>query len=165
MFNIYFLKEKPHFIDKISEINYNEWNDFYINGNDIEITCLEDYKKYVKENYLQTNKIPLCLVATFIKNNEEIYVGSVTITDDDFPDLPTNKVWLTELYVLPEYRNKGIGKLLVNSVLNICKQIEINYIYLSCLEDYVFYYKKIGFNYIDKHFFENKKYYIFYKKI
>lgn len=165
MFNIYLLKDKQQFIDKISEVNFNEWNDFYINGNDTEISSLEDYKNYVKENYLNTDKIPICLVATCIVDNKEIFVGNVTISYEDFPDLPTNKIWLTELYVIPEYRNKGVGKLLIKSILDICKDLKIECIYLSCVEDLIFYYKNLGFNYIDRHYFESKTYYIFYKNI
>jgi len=161
MIEIKYLKDKPELIDKISDINYNLWNEFYSDGKDDEINNLEDYKNYVKNNYLNTDKIPIYLIAL----DDDRYIGSITITNDDFPDLPRDKKWLTELYVIPEYRNKGIGKLLIKKAKEVCNSLNFEGVYLSCLEELIFYYKKLGFHFIDKYIFSNKTYYIFYTTI
>lgn len=155
--NIYQLKDKEEFIQKIVEINFNTWYDFYENNCD-DITNIDEYKEYLRDNY-KTNNFPINLVAI---NNNNDYIGSISLLDDDFPEIEKDKIWITELYVEEKYRNKGIGRLLINKALEIAREKELKEIYLSCLDNLFNYYLKIGFNYTGNLiFFNNKKYNIF----
>ena len=162
MITIYLLKDKPEFIDKISEVNFNTWIDFYQDNKYEDITCVQEYKEDLIENYMNSNKIPIMIVAV----DDDKYVGNVSLIDDDFPEIARDRVWITELYVLPEYRNKGIAKILIKKALDTAKNCELQEVYLSCLENLVCYYEKLGFIRTGEEiFFANKKYYVFKYKL
>jgi GNAT superfamily N-acetyltransferase len=57
-------------------------------------------------------------------------------------------LWLTDLFVWPEYRNKGVSTLLINHVINISENINTE-LYLACEDTLLNYYKKYGFTIID----------------
>ena len=158
MITIHLLRDKPEFVDKVSEVNFNTWIDFYADNNYEHITCVQEYKEDLIENYMDSNKIPIMIVAV----DDDKYVGNVSLIDDDFPEIARDRVWITELYVLPEYRNKGIAKLLIQKALDTARSCGLHEVYLSCLEDLVCYYKKLGFiSTGEEIFFANKKYYVF----
>jgi len=162
MITIYLLQDKPEFIDKISEVNFNTWIEFYQNNKYEDITSVEEYKEYLEEIHMNTNKIPIMIVAV----DDDKYVGNVSLIDDDFPEIVRDRVWITELYVEPEYRNKGVGKLLIQAALDSAKDCKLKEVYLACFEDLIFYYKKLNFNYTGNQiFYANKKYYIFKYKL
>ena len=162
MITIYLLQDKPEFIDKISEVNFNTWIEFYQNNKYEDITSVEEYKEYLEEIHTNTDKIPIVIVAI----DGDKYVGSVSLLDDDFPEIVRDRVWITELYVEPEYRNKGVGKLLIQAALDSAKDCKLKEVYLACFEDLIFYYKKLNFNYTGNQiFYANKKYYIFKYKL
>ena len=158
MITIHLLRDKPEFIDKVSEVNFNTWIDFYADNNYEHITCVQEYKEDLIENYMDSNKIPIMIVA----DADDKYVGNISLIDDDFPEIARDRVWITELYVLPEYRNKGVAKLLIQKALDTARSCGLQEVYLSCLEDLVCYYKKLDFiSTGEEIFFANKKYYVF----
>jgi len=165
MINIYLLKDKQEYINKIANINFNTWIDFYQDNAFEDITSVDEYVEYLKENCLNYDKLlfPIQLVAiNKLDNNTEEYVGSVSLIDDDFPEISRDRIWITELYVDKKYRNNGNAKLLIKSALNFCKNINLKEVYLSCLKDLINYYTKLNFiNTGEKIFFTNKTYYIY----
>ena len=162
MIEIFLLKDKPEFIDKISEVNFNTWIDFYQDNKYEDITNIDEYKEYLKEIYFNITKIPIMIVAV----DDDKYVGNVSLINDDFPEIAKDRVWITELYVEPEYRNKGIAKLLIKKALDTAKNCDLQEVYLSCLENLVCYYEKLGFIRTGEEiFFANKKYYVFKYKL
>ena len=162
MIEIFLLKDKPEFIDKISEVNFNTWIDFYQDNKYEDITNIDEYKEYLKEIYFNITKIPIMIVAV----DDNKYVGNVSLINDDFPEIAKDRVWITELYVEPEYRNKGIAKLLIKKALDTAKNCKLQEVYLSCLENLVCYYEKLGFIRTGEEiFFANKKYYVFKYKL
>ena len=165
MISIHLLKDKQEYINRIADINFNTWHDFYDNNAYEDITCVNEYIDYLKENCYNDN-FPVQLVAVKNLNNNEEYVGSVSLIDDDFPEISRDKIWITELYVEEKHRNKGIAKLLINAALDIAKEKKLKEIYLSCLDNLFNYYIKIGFEYSGINInFNNKKYNILYIKL
>ena len=165
---IFLLKDKPEFIDKISEVNFNTWIDFYQDNKYEDITNIEEYKEYLRDNCKLINKFPINIIMINETENteEDEYIGSVSLLDDDFPEIARDRVWITELYVLPEYRNKGVAKLLIQKALDTAKNCGLQEVYLSCLENLVCYYEKLGFIRTGEEiFFANKKYYVFKYKL
>ena len=158
MISIHLLKHKQEYINRIADINFNTWNDFYQDKSYEDITNIEEYIDYLKEN-CYNDKFPIQLVAVKHENNNEEYVGSVSLIDDDFPEISRDKIWITELYVDEKHRNNGIAKLLINAALDIAKEKDLKEIYLSCLDDLFNYYIKLGFDYTGINInFHNKKY-------
>ena len=165
MINIYLLKDKQKYITKIADINFNTWIDFYQDNAFEDITSVDEYVEYLKENCLNYDKLlfPIQLVAiNKLDNNTEEYVGSVSLIDDDFPKISKDRIWITELYVDKKYRNNGNAKLLIKSALDFCKNIGLKEVYLSCLSNLIEYYTKLNFINIEEQIiFNNKIYYVF----
>jgi GNAT superfamily N-acetyltransferase len=165
MISIHLLKDKQEYINRIAHINFNTWYDFYDDNAYEDITCVDEYIEYLKQN-CYTDKFPVQLVAVKNENNKEEYVGSVSLIDDDFPEISRDKIWITELYVEEKHRNNGIAKLLIKAALDIAKEKNLKEIYLSCLDNLYNYYEKLGFKYSGINInFNNKKYNVFNYKL
>ncbi|WP_064606797.1 GNAT family N-acetyltransferase [Streptobacillus moniliformis] len=97
------------------------------------------FKEYEKEDVTIAIKNHLFDAVLFF---EEKVVGMIRVVGE-------NKIvfFIKDLMILPEYRNKGYGKLLLNSALeyiskNACKGA---YIGLMSTVDYETFYEKFGF--------------------
>lgn len=53
--------------------------------------------------------------------------------------------YLSNMFIEPEYRGKGVGRLLVNYVIDFCKQEQIGLLFLHALDKGLPLYKSISF--------------------
>ena len=110
------------------------------------------------------------IINAYFENYSKFEKGKVTF-DCDYGELIFNKendncLTIYGIYIFPEYRNKGVGKLLIQAALDSAKDCKLKEVYLACFEDLIFYYKKLNFNYTGNQiFYANKKYYIFKYKL
>jgi len=91
----------------------------------------DDYLVYVDE---EDNEIVGFIIAEFLRNN------LVKKTDE---------VKISILYVLDDYRCKGIGTSLINKVVDECKLLNVNYLRMDNFiknEEANDLYEKLGFN-------------------
>jgi putative acetyltransferase len=66
--------------------------------------------------------------------------------------LPSDTAELVKLYLLPETRGKGIGKLLINKCLSFARQAGYSKVYLESMDELsgaVGLYERLGFSYLD----------------
>jgi GNAT superfamily N-acetyltransferase len=138
-------------------------------GKDLEYMCFETYnlwyENYYSRNldtfpnwqslydtfmdisiYKKRNSYFNCYVA--IEDNH--MVGFISLNFNDFSIYESDNVnesslWLTDLFVWPQYRNKGIGKLLVKYVSSLAKRMDIS-LHLACSPDMINYYRKLGWS-------------------
>lgn len=87
-----------------------------------EADLLERFKES-----LPSQGIPQALIAFY--NNEP--VGTVSLIESDDDDRPHFTPWLAALYVKPEARNLGIGKHLVQSLLQEAESLGVQKLYLG----------------------------------
>ena len=82
-----------------------------------------------------------------IKDNKIIGYCNMNYNDFKICDFNNiNLLWLSDIYVWPEYRSKGIATEIINKI-----KTEINEdIYLSCKDDMIKYYEKRGFTMLNK---------------
>jgi ribosomal protein S18 acetylase RimI-like enzyme len=52
---------------------------------------------------------------------------------------------IENVVTLPEYRNQGFARMLVNHLINVCKSRDCYKIILDCKEENMAFYKKVGF--------------------
>jgi ribosomal protein S18 acetylase RimI-like enzyme len=138
-------------IKYMSEVTYNLWYDKYYKYNLDKYpdwTCL--YNLFMSiANHTNDSSYYNCYV--YIQNDN--IVGFISLNYNDFnifvEDLDNiNSLWLTDLFVWPEYRNKGISSRLIDHVINIAVKLDTK-LYLACDNSLINYYKKYGFSIID----------------
>lgn len=128
------IQHHKHYIDLVSEWIYSE----FISGQ-IPNCSQSDIKMAIEKRKIY--EIPMTLVC--IKNNE--CIGTISLFSNDLKKLPQLKPWIAALYVDKKFRNKGIGKLLINQIENIVKELGYNKIYLRT-EKTSKYYLKLGWS-------------------
>lgn len=82
------------------------------------------------------------------ENNKILGGGGIYPTEG----LPSDTAELVKLYLLPETRGKGIGKLLINKCLSFAKQAGYSKVYLESMDELsgaVGLYERLGFSYLD----------------
>jgi len=134
---------------------------------DLEYMCFETYNLWYKDYYshnLDTYPNWQSLYNTFLeislfkKQNsyfncyvaieDKHLVGFISLNFNDFSIYEDDKMnesslWLTDLFVWPEYRKKGIGKLLINYVSRLSQNMDIP-LHLACSPDMISYYRNLG---------------------
>ena len=124
---------------------YNLWyNDYYSNNLDTFPNWQSLHNTFMDMSlYIKRHSYFNCYVA--IDDNH--MVGFISLNFNDFSiydndNMNESSLWLTDFFVWPQYRNKGIGKLLVNYVSRLGKKMDIT-LHLACSTDMISYYRKL----------------------
>ena len=146
-------------IDIMSKETYDMWfKDYYSKH-------LEDFPNYktLYEYHLdfatnnKKSKFNTIFVESFCiindDNNKLIGLINITINDgfDIYKEEEKNKqsYWMTDLFIFPEWRCKGIGSLLINYVMEYAKQ-KLPNLHLACYENLISFYEKKGWIVLNK---------------
>lgn len=146
-------------IDIMSKETYNLWfTDYYSKH-------LEDFPSYktLYEYHLdfamnnKKSKFNENFVESFCIINEETkkLIGLINIIINDGFDIykedEKNKqsYWMTDLFIFPEYRNKGVGSLLINFAMEYSKS-KLPNLHLACYENLIAFYEKKGWKILSK---------------
>jgi len=145
-------------IDIMSKETYNLWfKDYYSKH-------LEDFPSYktLYEYHLdfamnnQKSKFNKNFVESFCIINQETkkLIGLINITINDFDiykedEKNKQSYWMTDLFIFPEWRCKGIGSLLINYVMDYSKKNLPN-LHLACYENLISFYEKKGWIVLNK---------------
>lgn len=100
---IYSLLEKPEYIDTVASIYMQEWDWHF--ASEWNIHTYEEMKKDIEDNFLG---------CTYVALLDGVFIGTVAMFDSDLRSHEHLYPWVSSLYVIPSYRNKGIGKMLVD---------------------------------------------------
>lgn len=148
------------FLIKNLEERYNkEINDFIISIF-VEEFNFDKYRKGIKEfdnlNYQKSGGNMWMVV-----NDKDEIVGTIAIMKKN-----ESTAELKSFYVDKKYRGNGISKLLFETAMNFCKEINLNRVFLGtyeCMETAIQFYKKRGFSEIEKsHIDEGAKFFEMY---
>lgn len=139
-------------IKYMSKVTYKLWYDKYYKYNLDKYpdwTYLYNVFMSIANNANTTTTYYNCYVC--VHNNN--IIGFISLNYNDFNIFTDDSynifsLWLTDLFVWPEYRNQKISTLLINHVINICNHINTD-IYLACEDNLINYYNKYGFSIID----------------
>lgn len=119
-FTISRLVEVPSLAPRLAAAHAREWNHLYANWN--ESAALSDFAAEGG-----SADIPTTWVAHHPTHGP---MGSVSLVNDDLPGYPDLNPWLASLYVFPEFRGRGLGKLLVQQALDSLRQQKYPHAYL-----------------------------------
>ena len=98
-------------------------------------------KTQTKKNIIKgitENKMPITILLT----NEKELIGFYQIVEDD-NDNTIYSQWIANLIIKEQYRNKGYGKILINTISKYIKKYNISKIYLHSRHKN--FYEKFGF--------------------
>jgi predicted N-acetyltransferase YhbS len=84
------------------------------------------------------NKIPISLLALV----NGLPAGTINLIENDDEKRLHLKPWLAALYVSPSFRNRGVGSMLVKSLLKTAKNLDIKKLYLGT--DNPDFYERLG---------------------
>lgn len=133
--NIDFLYNKPEKINEIARMIYEEFVDKEV----------MDYNHVVQKiSYTYIKKTP---VTIFIENKEEC-IGTISIVDNDLKSRKMYQPWIASLYIKRKYRNRGIGRELLNYSLEHVKKLGYSNVYLKTETAYN-YYQKLGWRFVE----------------
>jgi len=114
-----YLKNHPHLVSEISKWFFKEWGYLYPER---DLASVEE----AVAGRMNYDKIPLALVAVSDNN----FVGTVCLKDYDMETRKDISPWLAGLYVKEEFRNNGIGRLLVKNIIKKAKELGVDELYL-----------------------------------
>lgn len=110
----------PEMIPQVADWIYNQfWTDQQV----VTAAVLADL---LRDN-VDANSIPLSLLA-FV---DETPVGTINLIESDDEAYPHLTPWLAALYVKPEFRDQGIGSVLVKDLLQKARGLKIRKLYLG----------------------------------
>jgi GNAT superfamily N-acetyltransferase len=141
MIKICQLKENPEYCKKVAEYLFNEWSDIYIKHTSYKNIELL-YKDYIIKN-LNNYIIPL----TFILLNNNELIGCYSL------NLCGLKLFISDVYIDINNRNKGYAKLMINDAIEYIKKKYKCYSQLflyTSSDKLINFYNKFGFKSINE---------------
>lgn len=129
---LYKLTEKPELLETISRWHHEEWR--HLNPGRSFASRLEDMQEH-----LAGKSIP----ATWIGYLDGQPAGSASILESDMPERPEFSPWLASVYTLEAFRHRGLGRRLVQAVMDHAVGLGIAKLYLYT-PDKAHFYARLG---------------------
>ncbi len=126
---IEFLKENPVFYNTIAELMFQEW------GHLREGATIARYYNYLEEK-LNTNRIPLTIIT---KSGANELLGFASLVSSDMEINNDLTPWISGVFVAPEHRGKGIGRLMINHLEQLARSFGFDKLYLYTFDKEDFY--------------------------
>jgi ribosomal protein S18 acetylase RimI-like enzyme len=130
-------------IRKAQKTDYEEVMDLYADF----VNQPDRYTKYDNDSFLKTLTIPDC--AMYIAEDNNRIVGFITFSKRIVVRYPKPIVEVEEFYVVPDVRRQGVGKTLMQVVLDYAQENSCQYVMLASSKDRVgahAFYKSLGFD-------------------
>ena len=147
-----YLVEHPELVDELAQLSWEEWQDIYEQRDQTLEHCRKNYRER-----MNTDRLPLTMVAIQHPNLAfpserpaslvtlsgvgdtrrkvrrpvpNALLGMVSLKFHDLDTRPDLDPWLGGLFVLPEYRNRGVGTLLMDRASVEARRLSISRLYL-----------------------------------
>jgi GNAT superfamily N-acetyltransferase len=132
-----YLANRPGLVDELARLSWKEWQEIY----EQRKQTLEDSVKNYRDR-MNTDRLPLTLVAVRARHGQSLtrlagnygaasdLVGMVSLKFHDMDTRPDLDPWLGGLLVLPEWRNRGVGTMLMHRATEEARRLNISRLYL-----------------------------------
>lgn len=140
------LSQHPEYCDEIAKHTYKMWSKEYKILMKLDNEAEWAYK--LKTIYSLDGVYPMSFVA--IDDNKQ-FLGFLVVENNSI--FKGQKLWLSNIYVLPEYRNKGVAKAMINGVCEVLKtKYGVSKVYLWYYDTKMTsFYENLGFEYVDSY--------------
>jgi GNAT superfamily N-acetyltransferase len=122
-----YLANCPERVGDLARLSWQEWQEVYQQRKQTLDDCLKNYR-----DRMNTDRLPLALVAVgagLAVNCREL-MGMVSLKFHDMDTRPDLDPWLGGLLVLPEWRNRGVGTMLMNRATKEARRLKVPRLYL-----------------------------------
>jgi len=116
-----YLANCPELVDEMARLSWKEWQEIYQQREQTLEHSLKNYR-----DRMNTDRLPLTLVAL---HRGEL-VGMVSLKFHDMDTRPDLDPWLGGLLVLPEWRNRGVGTMLMHRATEEARRLNVRRLYL-----------------------------------
>ncbi len=116
-----YLANCPEFVGELARLSWKEWQEVYQQRKQTLEHSLKNYW-----DRMNTDRLPLTLVAV---HTWEL-VGMVSLKFHDMDTRPDLDPWLGGLLVLPEWRNRGVGTMLMHRATEEARRLDVPRLYL-----------------------------------
>ena len=116
-----YLANCPELVDEMARLSWKEWQEIYQQREQTLEHSLKNYR-----DRMNTDRLPLTLVAL---HRGEL-VGMVSLKFHDMDTRPDLDPWLGGLLVLPEWRNRGVGTMLMHRATKEARRLNVPRLYL-----------------------------------
>lgn len=140
-YSIFNLSDKLEYTEAVIDVLYNEWGDKKKKNYDF-------WASWVKSS-ISRKKVP----QTFIVISDDKFVGTYSLWRCDLQSRQDLFPWFGGLYILQEYRGKGIGEKMQEHAKRVLKDNGYDEAYL--FTDIIGYYERNGWEYIGRGVDEN----------
>jgi GNAT superfamily N-acetyltransferase len=121
-FTIRYLAERPEFAEELARWSWDEWRSIYeLRGQNFE---------HARRNYQERTNINAMPMALLAFNAADDLIGTVSLKYHDFDVRPKLAVWLGGLYVLREWRGRGVGSLLMTRAVEEARRLQLPSLHL-----------------------------------
>ncbi|MDX1817817.1 MAG: GNAT family N-acetyltransferase [Marinobacter sp.] len=134
---------EPRFIEQLAAWHQAEWYH-------LDQSATEAVRRQRLAEHCDAGALPV----TFVALDDGELVGSVCLVAHDTTDRPQYSPWLSRIYVAPEHRGKGIGKLLINRAKTEMRRQGHGALYLIT-EDKGPYYARLGWEKMENYELNN----------
>jgi GNAT superfamily N-acetyltransferase len=111
----------------LAQLSWREWQEIYQQREQTLDDCLKNYQER-----MNSDRLPLTLVAVragLAADSREL-VGMVSLKYHDMDTRPDLDPWLGGLLVLPEWRNQGVGTMLMHRATEEARRLKVPRLYL-----------------------------------
>lgn len=130
------LRQAPQHIPTIARWHFDEWG--YLNPGKTLDQRIERMQRYLVDS-----PIPSMLIAV---EGEEI-LGTAALVESDMDSHPELTPWLASVYIQADQRGRGLGKQLVQALMDFAGQQGLPHLYLFTPDQDAFY-AKLGWQYL-----------------
>jgi GNAT superfamily N-acetyltransferase len=116
-----YLANHPELAEELARFSWNEWPSIYEHRGQTFADALRKYQERTN-----VDSIPLALVA-FAGG---MLVGTVSLKDDDLDIRPEIKHWLGGLFVVPEWRGRGVASALMRHATEEARRLKVPRLFL-----------------------------------
>src|SRR5437868_2944733 len=135
-----YLASCPEFVDALARLSWKEWQEIYQQREQTLEDCLKNYQER-----MNSDRSPLTLVAV---HGGEL-VGMVSLKYHDMDTRPDLDPWLGGLFVLPEWRNQGVGTMLMHRATEEARRLRVPRLYLWTHSAEALY-RKLGWQVVER---------------
>ncbi|HJT44790.1 MAG TPA: GNAT family N-acetyltransferase [Chthoniobacterales bacterium] len=141
---IEYLADRPELVAELARLSWREWQDVYEQRGQTLEHSLRNY-----QDRMNTDRLPLTLVAVHTDCGVQTLVGMVSLKFHDMDTRPDLDPWLGGLLVLPDWRNRGIGTMLMHNATEEARKLNVSHLYLWTASAESLY-RKLGWQLIER---------------